>query len=177
MTFTPNWSVDGAAGTISSGGLFTSGTTVGGPFTVTASSGAVSGTASVTVSAIPTHQSPWYVTDSTGSVSTVNETMYWDGGTSSSSPLPTGTITFQVNDVTAPNDANALDTCSQDPVTGYWSCVHPIQSADLQWNFVLGWSLHYAFQLQVEYPPSDAFTIGYSGDSTFAGSSGTAANT
>jgi hypothetical protein len=43
------WSVSGG-GTISGSGLFTS-TTVGGPFTVTASSGSVSGTASVTVTA------------------------------------------------------------------------------------------------------------------------------
>jgi uncharacterized protein (DUF362 family) len=45
-TFT--WTVSGG-GTISSSGLFTAGTTAGGPYTVTASSGSVSGTASVTV--------------------------------------------------------------------------------------------------------------------------------
>jgi hypothetical protein len=49
-TFT--WSVSGG-GTISSSGLFTAGSTAGGPFTVTASSGSVSGTASVTVTAPP----------------------------------------------------------------------------------------------------------------------------
>jgi hypothetical protein len=42
------WSVSGG-GTISGTGLFTAGTTAGGPFTVTASSGGVNGTASVTV--------------------------------------------------------------------------------------------------------------------------------
>jgi hypothetical protein len=46
-TFT--WSVSGG-GTISSTGLFTAGSTAGGPFKVTASSGSVTGTASVTVS-------------------------------------------------------------------------------------------------------------------------------
>ncbi len=47
-TFT--WSVSGG-GTISATGLFTAGATSGGPFTVTATSGAVNGTASVTVAA------------------------------------------------------------------------------------------------------------------------------
>jgi hypothetical protein len=47
-TFT--WSVSGG-GAISATGLFTAGATAGGPFTVTASSGTVSGTASVTVTA------------------------------------------------------------------------------------------------------------------------------
>ncbi|MEA2632309.1 MAG: hypothetical protein QOE66_2528, partial [Chloroflexota bacterium] len=46
------WSV-GGGGTISTGGLFTAGSTVGGPYTVTATSGSVSGTASVTVKSVP----------------------------------------------------------------------------------------------------------------------------
>jgi hypothetical protein len=49
-TFT--WSVSGG-GTISPSGLFTAGSTAGGPFTVTAASGTVSGTASVTVTSVP----------------------------------------------------------------------------------------------------------------------------
>ena len=49
---TSTWSVSGG-GSISSSGLFTAGSSVGGPFTVTASSGGVSGTASVTVTASP----------------------------------------------------------------------------------------------------------------------------
>ncbi len=49
-TFT--WSVSGG-GTISTSGLFTAGSTAGGPFTVTAASGSVSGTASVTVTSPP----------------------------------------------------------------------------------------------------------------------------
>jgi hypothetical protein len=46
------WSVAGG-GTISSTGLFTAGSTAGGPFTVTASSGGIDGTAGVTVTAPP----------------------------------------------------------------------------------------------------------------------------
>jgi hypothetical protein len=49
-TFT--WSVSGG-GSISASGLFTAGSTAGGPFTVTAASGSVSGTASVTVTSPP----------------------------------------------------------------------------------------------------------------------------
>ena len=47
-----NWSRSGG-GTISASGLFTAGATAGGPFTVTAASGAVSGTATVTVTIVP----------------------------------------------------------------------------------------------------------------------------
>ena len=49
-TFT--WSVSGG-GTIGAAGLFTAGSTAGGPFTVTAASGGVSGTASVSVTSVP----------------------------------------------------------------------------------------------------------------------------
>jgi len=47
------WSVTGGGTIDASSGLFTAGSTAGGPFTVTASSGSVSGTASVTVTAPP----------------------------------------------------------------------------------------------------------------------------
>ena len=47
------WTVSGG-GTIASSGLFTAGSTAGGPYTVMASSGSVSGTASVTVTAAST---------------------------------------------------------------------------------------------------------------------------
>ncbi|MDD5356571.1 MAG: PKD domain-containing protein [Candidatus Pacebacteria bacterium] len=46
------WAVSGG-GSINSAGLFTAGSTAGGSFTVTATSGAVSGTATVTVGAVP----------------------------------------------------------------------------------------------------------------------------
>jgi hypothetical protein len=103
--------------------------------------------------------------------------MNWDGNTNFNSKLPTGSVEFQVNSTTQPNDANVNDTCSRDPNTGFWSCVHQIQTADLYWNQVIGWSLHYAFQLQVEYPASSTFTISYGGDSNFASSSAQAVNT
>jgi hypothetical protein len=45
------WSMSGV-GTISSSGLYTAGTTAGGPYTVAATSGSVSGTASVTVASV-----------------------------------------------------------------------------------------------------------------------------
>jgi len=50
-TFT--WSVSGG-GTINASGLFTAGTTAGGPYTITAKSGTISGTASVTVTLVST---------------------------------------------------------------------------------------------------------------------------
>ena len=54
MSFAPLWSVTGG-GSVSSSGLFTAGAATGGPFTLTAGSGAVSGTAGVTVAyAAPT---------------------------------------------------------------------------------------------------------------------------
>jgi endoglucanase len=52
MTITPTWTVTGG-GTISAAGLFTA-TTAGGPFTVKATSGTISGTAQVTVTAAAT---------------------------------------------------------------------------------------------------------------------------
>jgi hypothetical protein len=49
---TYTWSVS-SGGTISAGGLFTAGTTAGGPFTVTCAGGPISATATVTVSVAP----------------------------------------------------------------------------------------------------------------------------
>jgi hypothetical protein len=53
MSATFTWSVSGG-GSVSSSGLFTAGSTAGGPFTVTATTGGKSGTASVTVTAATT---------------------------------------------------------------------------------------------------------------------------
>jgi hypothetical protein len=50
---TLTWTTSGG-GTISATGLFTAGTTAGGPYTVTAKNGSVSGTASATVTSSPT---------------------------------------------------------------------------------------------------------------------------
>ena len=108
---------------------------------------------------------PWYVADATGMVSTVNATMTWQGDTNQSGPLPTGTLTATVYDATC-------------PTTG---CIytHTITTSDYQWAFTgtWSWSLHYAFPLGHEYPTTDTFWVGYSGDSTFAGSSAQALNT
>jgi hypothetical protein len=62
------WSVNGG-GSINASGLFTAGDTSGGPFTVTAASGSVTGTASVTVTASPVLTSI-NVTPASASVST-----------------------------------------------------------------------------------------------------------
>ena len=81
------WTVSGG-GTISASGLFTAGATGGGPFTVTATSGSVSGTASVTVSATLT---PVYRINCGGSaVSPFTADQFASGGT-------TRTVTNTIN--------------------------------------------------------------------------------
>jgi hypothetical protein len=86
-TFT--WSVSGG-GTMS-GGLFTAGSTAGGPFTVTAASGSVSGTASVTVTATPADfslsVSPTSVSVRRGSTATYTVTITPSNGSSGSVTL------------------------------------------------------------------------------------------
>ena len=47
------WTVDAAAGSISTSGLFTAGAIAGGPFTVTATSNGIVGTTNVTVTSLP----------------------------------------------------------------------------------------------------------------------------
>ena len=92
-TFT--WSVSGG-GTISSSGLFTAGATAGGPFMVTASSGSVNGTASVTVTARPVLTtitvSPASASVQTGGTRQFNATGYDQFG-NPMSPQPTFTWT------------------------------------------------------------------------------------
>ncbi len=86
-TFT--WSASGG-GTIDASGLFTAGTTAGGPYAITATSSGIAGTASVTVSSTPTTV---YQID-TGSVSAVSPfaaDQYASGGTQRS---VTNTITI-----------------------------------------------------------------------------------
>jgi hypothetical protein len=92
-TFT--WSVSGG-GTISSSGLFTAGTTAGGPYTVTAQSGGVSGTASVTVSSTPTTV---YQINCGGSASSpYTADQYYSGGTAR-------TVTNSINTTGVTNPA------------------------------------------------------------------------
>jgi hypothetical protein len=73
MSATVSWSVSGG-GTINGSGVFTAGATAGGPFTVTATSGARSGTASVTVTGGgPVNQAPTVATAAAASPSTVTD--------------------------------------------------------------------------------------------------------
>ena len=94
------WSVSGG-GTINSGGLFTAGTTPGGPFTVTATSGSINGTSQVTVGS---------VAPAPGNITLVN----WLGNY-----LNTGTLGFNgtqsLNDTDLNNDGNAWDAYRRVP--------------------------------------------------------------
>jgi hypothetical protein len=77
-------------GTISTSGLFTAGTTAGGPYTVTAKSNTISGTASVTVAAVPT--TVYQINcGSSSAVSPFKADQYGSGGTQRS---VTNTITI-----------------------------------------------------------------------------------
>ena len=97
------WSVSGG-GTISTGGLFTAGSTAGGPFTVTATSASVNGTASVTVTGLPAEfalsVSPASVSVRRGGIATYTVTVKPSNGFSGSVTLslsgqPSGsTVTF-----------------------------------------------------------------------------------
>ena len=92
-TFT--WTVSGG-GTISSSGLFTAGTTAGGPYTVTATSGGTSGTASVTVSATPT--TVYQINcGSSSAASPYTADQYGSGGT-----MHTVTNTITISGITNP---------------------------------------------------------------------------
>jgi hypothetical protein len=73
------WSVSGG-GTISASCLFTAGTSAGGPFTIRAASGSISGTGSVTVSSTPTMV---YQIDcgSSSAVSPFSADQFFSGGT------------------------------------------------------------------------------------------------
>jgi len=108
------WAVSGG-GSISSAGLFTAGATAGGPFTVTASSGGVNGTASVTVTAAPAGDFSLSASPGSRSITqnatttytvTITPTNGFAGAVSlTASGLPTGaTPTF------APNPATGSST-------------------------------------------------------------------
>jgi uncharacterized repeat protein (TIGR02543 family) len=75
------WSVSGG-GTINASGLFTAGTTAGGPYTVTAKSGSISGTGTVTVTLVST---PVYRLNSGGAASSpFIADQYYTGGAAAS---------------------------------------------------------------------------------------------
>ena len=117
-TFT--WTVSGG-GTISSGGLFTAGTSSGGPYTVTATSGSKSGTASVTVTqatipptiATAAAASPNPVTGTTAALSVLGAD---DGGeanltyTWATTGTPPASVTFSANGSNAAKNTTATFT-------------------------------------------------------------------
>jgi len=100
------WSVSGG-GTISASGSFTAGTTTSGPFTVTATSGSVTGTASITVTSVSPDFSlsvdPTLVTIGRGGTATYTVRIapidgFTGGVTLRASGIPTGsTVTFGTN--------------------------------------------------------------------------------
>ena len=94
-TFT--WSVSGG-GTISTAGLYIAGTTAGGPYTVTATSGSVSGTASVTVAAAPT--AVYQINCGGSAASPFKADQYGSGGTAR-----TVTNTITISGITNPAPA------------------------------------------------------------------------
>ena len=122
------WSVSGG-GTISSSGLFTAGSTAGGPFTVGASSGGINGTASVTVtapapdfalSATPTTQSIRQGTAATYTVTVAPLNGFAGSVTFSMTGLPSGaTATF------TPNPATTSSTLRVQTVNGTKGTFHP----------------------------------------------------
>ncbi len=79
MPVTPTWSVPSAAGTISAGGLFTA-AAPGGPYTVTATLGAATGTAQATVTA-PAAQTLFQINAGGPAVGTFAADGYYSGGT------------------------------------------------------------------------------------------------
>jgi hypothetical protein len=124
MTAQPafSWTVSGG-GTINTAGLFTAGSTAGGPFTVTASSGSVNGTASVTVGTAnapptvvtPASASPNPVTASTTNLSVLGAD---DGGeanltyTWATTGTPPAPVTFSANGTNAAKNVVATFTKS-----------------------------------------------------------------
>src|SRR5207253_1469431 len=108
-------------GSISTTGLFTAGTTTGGPFTVTASSGGNNGTASVTVTAVnspptvatPAAASPNPVTGITTNLSVLGAD---DGGeanltyTWATTGNPPAAVTFSANGTNAARNVVATLT-------------------------------------------------------------------
>jgi hypothetical protein len=111
------WMVSGG-GAISTGGLFTAGATAGGPFTVTATSGPINGTAQVTVTAAneppvvatPAAASPDPATGTTTALSVLGAD---DGGeaaltyTWSTTGSPPAAVSFSANGTNAAKNTTA----------------------------------------------------------------------
>ena len=118
-TFT--WTVSGG-GTISASGLFTAGSAAGGPFTVTAASGSVSGTASVTVTAAPADFSlsisPTSQSVRQGSAAVYTVTITPANGFSGSVSLTVSGLPSGGTAVFSPNPATTNSTMTIQTVTG-----------------------------------------------------------
>jgi len=115
------WSVSGG-GTISSSGLFTAGSTGGGPFTVTAGSGSVSGTASVTVTSVPSgfslSVSPTSRTVRQGNAASYTVTITLTNGFNGSVSLGVSGLPPGATAMFTPNPATTSSTLSVQTVTG-----------------------------------------------------------
>jgi hypothetical protein len=119
------WSVNGG-GNIS-GGLFTSGSTAGGPFTVTAASGSVSGTASVTVvqpdfslSASPTSRSIKHGQSTSYSVTTTRLNGFAGTVSFTASGLPAGaTYAFSPSSTSGTSATLSVSTSGNSPKGTY----------------------------------------------------------
>ena len=115
------WSVSGG-GTANRSGLFTAGAAAGGPFTVIATSGTVSGTASVTVTGLPADfslsMSPALVSVRRGSTAMYTVTVTPSNGLSGSVTLslsgqPSGSsVTFSPNPATGPSTLSVRTSSS-----------------------------------------------------------------
>ena len=115
------WAVSGGPGTINGSGLYTAGATAGGPYTVSAQAGTVTGTAAVSVVvqnaaptiATPAAASPSPVTGSTTALSVLgaddngeaNLTYTW-----ATTGTPPATVTFTANGTNAAKNSTATFT-------------------------------------------------------------------
>lgn len=115
---TPAWTVSGG-GTVSATGVFTAGTTPGGPHTVTATAGGRSATALVTVTGLgaPTIVTPASATPSavTGTTTLLSVRADDDAGEASltyqwTTPLAPAPVTFSANAANAAKDSTATFT-------------------------------------------------------------------
>jgi hypothetical protein len=162
-TFT--WNVSGG-GTISTTGLFTAGTTTGGPYAVTASSGALSGSASVTVIA----STPINI----GTTTVLSSTLINKGGVLLAYKVSLAqTATIQSISVYAKRTGGYLRVAIYSDNAGYPGT---LQAATAEFAPVAGWNIRTVtsqialsagtYWLVCE-PSSNSFGIGYD----FAGSS------
>ena len=115
-TVAATWSATGSSGTISTGGLFTSNATSGGPLTVTATYLTKTATATVTVNAKPTIVTVAAATAVTGTTSQLSVLGADDGGepnlkyTWATTGTPPAAVTFSANGTNAAKSTTATFT-------------------------------------------------------------------